>query len=211
MDTLSLCSTKNKMTDVSPALSFLIFVSFLWFFFPQERNNRLKKSRDLSASHTDLAHWLVGWPCHISRMTSQRSWASSSCLLASDSCITPPRAHCTGFNVSLHFWRFCSLRGQFCGVLFLLINTYRGTRGSYVWCVCNCILPSVSLCTCLYCTVLVHSLVFSFSLWGWSIESSSPSTVNSAQWMFRLFCLTEKYLCCKLRNSHTSCWQSVKT
>ena len=24
---------------------------------PQERNNRLKKSRDLSASHTDLAHW----------------------------------------------------------------------------------------------------------------------------------------------------------
>lgn len=75
----------------------LLNLNFLSLHFLQERNNRLKKSRDLSASHTDLARWRDFRPRQRWRTETERSQRSrESSPLTSDS------PHCKRLVRKLH-------------------------------------------------------------------------------------------------------------
>lgn len=132
---------------------------FLSLHFLQERNNRLRKSRDLSASHTDLARWRFFFPTvaevadgllrghgghenplpvHILQTHLTVNTFISSTLYVS---ITPPSAHCTGFIALL---KVCAARGGF--IVFQYIS--RNMRN--IW-VCVSFLCISVFCMCAYC------------------------------------------------------------
>lgn len=89
----------------------------------QERNHRLRKSRDLSASHTDLARWRSLF-LHRDEGRSLRGHSLSAAISPSPPTVnTVTCARCTGSSVSLHFE-------------FLSPNLWEEADGSAV-CVCD--------------------------------------------------------------------------
>ncbi len=137
--------------------------------FLQERNNRLRKSRDLSASHTDLAHWRfydhVGdegrslrghrgpLPVHkhqtllIITVTAVCESFMSSSLYSS---FTLSSAHCTGFSFHCTFEGSSSQRGFMVFYYQYISRNKRNMQWPAVYLLIECVyLLCVSFCFCM--------------------------------------------------------------